>query len=78
MSRDGSFKKCFYAILLLLKQLKHIVGQTSVNIMPLTLGHEVNVSMTFISQSSDFASYLCLKLNIIFCDDLEIYISKII
>ena len=73
-----SFKKCFYAILLILKQLKQIVGQTSVNIMPLTLGHEVNVIITFISQSSGFASYLCLKLNVIFCDYLDIYISKII
>ena len=53
-----SFKKSFYAILLILKQLKQIVGQTSVNIMPLTLGHEVKVRMTFISHSSDFASYL--------------------
>ena len=35
-----------------------IVGQTWLNLVTLTWGHEVKVSMTFISRSSDFALYL--------------------
>ena len=34
-----------------------IVGQTWLNLLALTVGHEVKVSMTLISRSSDFALY---------------------
>ena len=35
-----------------------IGGQTWLNLVTLTVGHEVKVTMTYISRSSDFALYL--------------------
>ena len=35
-----------------------IVGQTWLNLVTCTCGHEVKVSMIYISRSSDFALYL--------------------
>ena len=35
-----------------------VVGQTWLNLVTLTCGHEVKVSMTYISRSSDLALYL--------------------
>ena len=51
------FKKSF-STFLLWKQLMQVVGQTWLSLMTLTCGSWSEVSMTYISQSSDFALYL--------------------